>query len=81
MACGWGRKTIDGAVHYLYHQSWGPNVPSGPTPDDMPNTCFWVHESWHAQRLARGDTVAIGNFKGFPGRSLPSAWANTGWIG
>lgn len=80
MACGWARRTINGAVYYLYHQSWGPNVPSGPTPDGIPNTCFWVHESDHARRLARGDTVAIGNFKGFPGRPLPSAWTNAGWI-
>ena len=80
MACGWARKRIEGAIWYLYSQSWGPNDPSGPTPDDIPDTCFYVHEDDHARRLARGDTVAIGNFQGFPGRPLPSAWTNAGWI-
>jgi hypothetical protein len=80
MGSGWGRKRVNGSVYYLYSQSWGPNVPSGPTPDGMPNYCFWVHEARHARRLARGDTIVIGRFDGFPGRSLPSAWTNRNWL-
>lgn len=81
MALGWGRKVISGVVHYMYAQSWGPNTPSGPTPDNMPNYTFWVPEQSVAKRIARGDSGVIGRFAGFPARSLPSSWVNTGWLG
>jgi hypothetical protein len=80
MGTGWGRRRINGVVHYLYAQSWGPETPSGPTPDDIPPFTYWVHEADHAKRLARGDTIVIGNFQGFPKRSLPSAWTNSHWL-
>lgn len=80
MITGAGRKRIGGAVYYLYCQSWGPNTPDGPTPDDMPDFSFWVHEDDHVRRLARGDTVAVSKFDGFPARNLPSHWTNRGWF-
>ena len=75
MALGWGRKTIRGDVHYLIAQSWGPNVPGGPTPDGIPNFCFWAHETVVARMIAQRDAVVLSGFQGFPARSLPEAWS------
>ncbi|MGE4195991.1 MAG: hypothetical protein AB7G11_02560 [Phycisphaerales bacterium] len=75
------RRKRAGKRQYLIIQSWGPNVPDGPLTDDQPDFSFWIDDATFARMLAQQDSFAFSAFDGFPGRPLPSAWTNEGWIG
>lgn len=62
-------------------QSWGPNTPSGPTPNDMPNFSFGARRRVVERMLAGRDSYALSKFDGYPGRPLPSDWTFSGWSG
>jgi hypothetical protein len=42
--CCAGRRTRNGRRQYLLCQSWGANVPDGPTTDDQPDFSFWIDQ-------------------------------------
>lgn len=65
----------DATPGFLILQSWGPNVPSGPTTLDQPNFSFWITPSTMARMLGQGDSYAVGGFNGYPGKRLPSRWS------
>lgn len=62
-------------------QSWGPNTPSGPTPNDLPNFAFGARKSVVQRMLSGNDSYAFSNFDGYPSRPLPSDWTFSGWSG
>lgn len=62
-------------------QSWGPNVPSGPTPNEMPSFSFGARRSVVERMLAGRDSYAFSSFDGYPGQRLPSDWTFGGWSG
>jgi hypothetical protein len=68
------KRTRNGAKQYLIGQSWGDNVPSGPTTDDQPTWSFWAAANVVASMLRGRDSLAFSRFKGFPGKPLPSSW-------
>lgn len=55
-------------------QSWGRNVPDGPTALDQPDWSFWVDQSSIEAILAEGDCWAISNAAAFFARGVPQAW-------
>jgi hypothetical protein len=55
-------------------QSWGPDVPTGPTALGQPSWSFWVDQSVVESILAEGDSWALSKTAGFKSRELPSAW-------
>jgi hypothetical protein len=79
MGLGWARKTINGIVHYLVTQSWGPETPTGPTPDDMPHFTFYADEHTVLSMLRARDTFVFSTYAGFPGQPLPSSWTYADW--
>jgi hypothetical protein len=62
-------------------QSWGPNVPSGSTPNDMPNFSFGARRRVVERMLAGQDSYALSTFDGYPGQPIPSDWTFGGWSG
>jgi hypothetical protein len=55
--------------------SWGDNAHTGPVwPEDAPKAGFWC--DWNTMdRIARqGDSFALSDVEGFPGRKLPDDW-------
>jgi hypothetical protein len=62
-------------------QSWGPNVPDGPTPFDMPSYCFRAPMPTVAKMLQVGDSFAFSLFPGFEHRDLPTSWTIAGFAG
>jgi hypothetical protein len=62
-------------------QSWGPNVPDGPTPNDMPNNTFGARKSVVTRMIAGQDSYAMSSFDGYPGQPLPSSWTFGDWSG
>lgn len=55
-------------------QSWGENVPDGPTALDQPDWSFWVDQAVVEAMLAEGDSWAISRTPGFEKRVLPPSW-------
>lgn len=55
-------------------QSWGPDVPQGPTALGQPDWSFWVDQATVEAMLAQGDSWAISKTPGFEKRKLPPAW-------
>ncbi len=55
-------------------QSWGPNVPDGPTVLAQPSYSFWVDQKTVEAMLAEGDSWALSRTPGFEKRALPPAW-------
>ena len=72
-------KRVTGKTGYLICQSWGPNVPSGPTVLDQPNFSFWVDPRTIAYMLSQQDSFVFSQFNGYPGRGLPSSWTYEGF--
>jgi hypothetical protein len=68
------KRTRNGQKQYLIDQSWGDNVPSGPTSDDQPTFSFWAAANVLASMLRGRDSLAFSKFKYFPGKPLPSSW-------
>ncbi len=55
-------------------QSWGPDVPDGPTALGQPSFSFWVEEATISQILAEGDSWALSKSPIFVQRELPPPW-------
>jgi hypothetical protein len=66
---------LPGAPFAVIAQSWGANVPSGPTPQEMPNFCFGAPKIAVQRMLAVGDSWTIAQLNGYPRRDLPSDWS------
>lgn len=60
-------------------QSWGANVPDGPTAMDQPNFSFWAERRVVEKILAAGDSWALSKSPAFVSRPLPANWTNEGW--
>ena len=55
-------------------QSWGPDVPSGPTALGQPTFSFWAEKDVIGQILGEGDSWALSKAPAFVQRELPPAW-------
>jgi hypothetical protein len=51
-------------------QSWGDNVPSGPTSLGQPDYSFWVDSRVVQHMVSQGDTFALSNFDGWPAQNI-----------
>lgn len=73
----------DGTPSFVIAQSWGPNVPKGPTPFRLPSFCFRARESVVQKMLDWDDSFGhrLGSFKGFERRPLPDRWKGIDWSG
>jgi hypothetical protein len=78
--CFIGRRRRNGKRQYLFGQSWGDNVPDGPTTDDQPSFSFWVDEDAMASVLGQRDTLTFSRFPGYVRRPLPPAWTYSDYI-
>jgi len=58
----------------LICQSWGPNVPDGPTDLEQPSFSFWVDKEVLVRMLALGDSWALSRAPEFVKRELPHYW-------
>lgn len=58
---------------FLIHQSWGRNMPTGPTVFAQPDWTFWCDVPTMAGILAEGDSWALSGPKGFIKQYLPNA--------
>lgn len=57
-------------------QSWGPNVPNGPTVLDQPNNSFWVEKDTVAYMLKQRDSYAYNSeFSGFSANDAVLDWS------
>ncbi len=55
-------------------QSWGPDVPSGPTVLGQPSFSFWAERDVIERILGEGDCWALAKTPSFTKRDLPPAW-------
>jgi len=55
-------------------QSWGPDVPSGPTALGQPSWSFWAERATVEAILDEGDSWALARAPAFSRRELPAAW-------
>jgi hypothetical protein len=55
-------------------QSWGPDMPTGPTSLDQPSWSFWVDRPVIESILSEGDSWALSKSAGFHRRYLPASW-------
>ena len=55
-------------------QSWGPDVPSGPTALGQPSFSFWAEKNVIEQILGEGDSWALSKAPAFLKRDLPPTW-------
>ena len=60
-------------------QSWGANVPGGPTALDQPDNTFWVDRDVVARMLSLGDSWALSQFEGYPSQVIPDRWTYDGF--
>lgn len=70
--CCIGRRTRNSRRQYCLGQSWGPNVPDGPTTDDQPNFSFWIDQDAMASILGQQDWLAFSSAPDFEKRDVPS---------
>jgi hypothetical protein len=75
----WGHCMLIGAVRFdrpgaCIIQSWGPNMPSGPTVLGQPDFSFWAEQKVIESILAEGDSWALSKAPAFRKRDLPPAW-------
>jgi hypothetical protein len=74
------KRVRDGRREYMLCQSWGRNVPSGPTPEDMPDFGFWISGESMADILGQRDWLTFGGAPDFEVRPLPSTWTYASYI-
>ena len=55
-------------------QSWGPDVPGGPTALGQPGFSFWADQAVVARILGEGDSWALAKSPTFQKRELPPKW-------
>lgn len=60
-------------------QSWGSNVPSGPTAMDQPTYSFWADRRVVERMLAQEDSWSLSTFDGYPGQAIPDRWTYAGF--
>lgn len=56
----------------LVFNSWGPKWVTGPTRHDQPFGTFWVDADTIDAMMKQGDSMALSNYVGYPGLSVPS---------
>lgn len=56
----------------LVFNSWGPKWVTGPTRHEQPAGTFWVDASTIDSMMKQGDSMALSNYVGYPGLSVPS---------
>lgn len=71
----------DGRPSFVIFQSWGPTMPDGPQPFDLPPFAFRAESATVARILASKDSYALSKAAFFVARPLPAAWTNRGWAG
>jgi hypothetical protein len=75
----WGHCMVIGGVRFdrpgaCILQSWGPNVPTGPTALGQPDWSFWAERAVIETILGEGDSWALSRTPGFAERQLPPSW-------
>lgn len=75
----WGHCMVCAGVRFdrpggLILQSWGPDIPTGPTTLDQPSWSFWVDMSTLEEMLAEGDSWALSDSPAFDPQKLPKSW-------
>jgi hypothetical protein len=75
----WGHCMVIGGIRFdrpgaCILQSWGPDVPSGPTVLDQPSYSFWAEQEVIEHILGEGDSWALSKAAAFVKRDLPAAW-------
>lgn len=85
----WAHAMLIGGIMYVgtpdecavILQSWGPDKPTGPTPNDMPGFAFGARATVVGGMLGLRDSYALSGFDGYPPRKLPGSWTFGGWSG
>lgn len=75
----WGHCMVIAGVRFdrpgaCILQSWGPDVPTGPTALGQPDWSFWAEQDAIAAILSEGDSWALSKAPAFMTRQLPPAW-------
>jgi hypothetical protein len=75
----WGHCMVIAGVRFdrpgaCILQSWGPDVPRGPTALGQPDWSFWADRPVVEAILAEGDSWAISKAPSFVSRPLPATW-------
>jgi hypothetical protein len=75
----WGHCMMISGVRFdrpgaCINQSWGRNVPDGPSALEQPDWSFWADQSDIEAILAEGDCWALSNSPAFFARGVPQAW-------
>ena len=75
----WGHCMVIAGVRFdrpgaCILQSWGPDVPIGPTVLGQPAWSFWVEQPVIAAMLSEGDSWALSRAPAFKKRDLPKNW-------
>lgn len=75
----WGHCMVIGGVRFdragaCVMQSWGPDVPTGPTALGQPDWSFWAERAVVEAILAEGDSWALSKTPAFMRRDLPPSW-------
>lgn len=78
--CCIGKRVRAGQREYCLGQSWGPNVPSGPLVDDMPDFSFWINSQSMASILSQQDWLTFSGAPDFETRPLPASWSYEAYI-
>jgi hypothetical protein len=77
LVCGARQDDRPGACVF---QSWGPNVPSGPTTLDQPDNTFWIDRLDAEAILAERDSWALAKGPLFVPRPLPAHWSYADYV-
>jgi len=77
LVCGVRQDTRPGACIL---QSWGPNVPSGPTTLGQPDNSFWIDRPNIEAILGEGDSWALSKGPLFSPRPIPKRWSYADYI-
>lgn len=75
----WGHCMVIAGVRFdrpgaCILQSWGPDVPQGPTALGQPDWSFWADQDVIAAILSEGDSWALSKAPMFVTRQLPPPW-------
>jgi hypothetical protein len=75
----WGHCMLIGGLRFdrpgaCILQSWGPDMPTGPTALGQPTWSFWAEQDAIESILAEGDSWALSKSPGFKTRDLPPTW-------
>lgn len=65
-----GALMINGRLYFVILQSWGKNVPSGPTIKRMPDCSFCCEDTVFQRMLNARDSYALTSIPGFPTQKI-----------